>query len=210
MSVRARDSQRGRFFKAKKAAAISRYSTPLPEMDDVTKYLRAVRNKTTLMRRYGSEMKWSVTLRDGRGYSRATAYPTTAVMCFPKVSRDSYSVLYQYAFIIAYNRNPKGAWYGWEYCGILLDLVRFMLGAKAGDDLRIAFENHGVRYTPPAKRVVTPEQKAEQVKKGEKLGALMKDRRARVRFAKEYPEAPMVSRDEFGGDYETLYRIWRP
>jgi hypothetical protein len=210
MTVRARDSQRSRFFKAKKAAGISRYATPLPEIADVTKYLRSVQKKATLVRRYQQEMKYKVTVRDGRGYSRAASEPTKSIMDFPKTSRTTYSVLCQYAFIIAYNRNPKGAWYGWEYCGILLDLVRFMIGPKAGDDLRIAFENEGVRYTAPAKKVLTPEQKAAMVTKGQKLAALNRDRKARARFGTEYPEAPWVSRDEFGGDWEDLYLLWRP
>lgn len=107
------------------------------------------------------------------------------------------------------NNSPLIAWHGVKYCAVLMDLTRFMLGEDAAKALKESFDLHGVKWVIRAKRKLTPAQKVVAVERGVKLAALRKDQLARARFAKEFPEAPVVSKELFGGDYEDLYRMWR-
>ncbi len=205
---RERDTQRARFWKA--INALDPFATPLREMTDVRHYIGALRENAAILRLY-PQAKWFVEVKDGRGISRDwITYPDANVVSFTRAGRHKVAVVRALAFIIAYRIDRKAAWHGWLYCSILMALVRSGIGKPAAEALKAAFDREGVKYSRPIKRTLTATQKAAAVEKGEKLATMMKDRRAREKFALEYPEAPIVSKDEFGGDWEDLYRLWRP
>ena len=205
---RERDSQRARFWKA--ITALDPFTKPLPEMTDVRHFVGDLRDNPAIQRLY-PQAKWRVEIKDGRGISRDwITYPDQNVMSFTRSGRHTVAVVRALAFILAHRVERKAAWHGWLYCSILLELVRSGLGRPATDALKAAFDREGVKYKSPVKRALTAAQRVEAVEKGEKLAALMKDRRSREKFALEYPEAPIVSKDAFGGDWEDLYRLWRP
>ncbi len=204
---RERDSQRARFYKAVKA--LKPFETKLPEMADIRTFVDRLRTSAPLKRRHYA-VAWHVEVKDGRGVTRAIGYPSSNEITFPRHDRTNVAVCHCYAYVVAYRTNKLGAWHGWHYCSILLDLVRWGISHEAADALKEAFDKEGVRYAKPVKRKLTKEQKAAAVVKGEKLAVLRKDQLARERFAKEYPEAPVISKTEFGGDWEDIYRLWRP
>jgi hypothetical protein len=204
---RERDTQRARFYKAVKV--LKAFETPLPEMADIRGYVGRLRENAMIKRRHPA-VSWNVEIKDGRGVSRSIGYPTTNEITFPRHDRTNVAVCHCYAYIVAYRTSKLGAWHGWHYCSILMDLVRFGIGAEAAAALKKAFDDEGVRYSKPVKRVLSKEQKVVAVERGEKLAKLRKDQLARERFSKEYPEAPVLSKEEFGGDWEDIYRLWRP
>jgi hypothetical protein len=226
---RGRDTQRSKFFKAWKA--MEPFTTRMGEMKDVHSYLARL-DRATLVRRYGDAVvfsTWPIDVRDGRGYSRATAHPSERWVTFPRGCRDTMSVLRAIAHIILYRQSGNGGrllryrdgsrrqelfqvgpWHGWRYCAVVLDLVRYVEGTKAAETLVQAFKQHGVRYTEPVTRKLTPSQKSAAQQRGVALAEQNRDRKARASFADLYPEAEMESLDLFAGDWEDIYRLWKP
>ena len=202
-----RDSQRARFYKAVKV--LTAHETKLPEMTDIRHFLGDLRGSAPIKRRHPAVARF-VEVKDGRGVSRSIGYPSSNEVTFPRHDRTDVSVCHCYAYIVAYRTDTKAAWHGWLFCSILLDFVRWGIGHKAADALKASFDKEGVRYTKPVTRTLTKAQKAVAVERGEKLAKLRKDQLARERFSKEYPEAPIISKTEFGGDWEDIYRLWRP
>lgn len=73
-------------------------------------------------------------------------------------TRQPYILLHELAHILD---SSSGAWHGWQFCDILLRLVKHFMGAEAHARLKASFKEHKVRFTAPrAKRELTPEQRA--------------------------------------------------
>ncbi len=224
MKKRARDSQRSRYYKA--VRVLDQFDEKLPEMADINQYLTEVLGRAPITRRYGRTVeRHRFNVRDGRGYGIASVIIEENAITFPRRSRSKALVLRVAAYLVHHyaSRYLGGgtrtselsghgqAWHSWQYCAIVMDLVRYGMGASAADALRAAFTANRVQWTKPATRTLTPEQQARSVEQGKKIGALMRDRKARIRFSKSNPSAVLVDPDTFADEVsESLYQIWRP
>ena len=77
--------------------------------------------------------------------------------------------------IFSTNENPyERASHGWRFAAIYLDVVKFIMGKEAHDQLKASFKAHGVKFTKPVKRAVkaaTPAQIAARAAFAEKARA---------------------------------------
>ncbi len=220
-----RDSQRKKVFASVEDLAKA-VTAPLPDMyDNVHPFVHKVLTKATIKRRYGSTVDpVRISIRDGRGYGWATGSTAEGgFITVPKCERDTVHVLRALAYVIAGRQRRFGsgsrseelgdtlkARNGWEYCAVLMDLVRYGLGESEGDTLKAIFDKRKVKWTKPTVRILSSAQKQAAVLKGQALAAQNKDRKQREAFVAEFPDAKLADRDSFTDPYwETLYRTWR-
>lgn len=216
-----RDSQRKKVYSAIATVAKS-VGTPLPTMPEVERFVRKVMSRSTLQRRYGLTLTKDIDVRDGRGKSWATG--DRDMITVPKVQRNTIYVLRAMAYTIGMRyrgfyptgdrtdlKNRKAAWHGWEYCAILMDLVRYGLGEEEAKALKAEFSSQNIKWRQTKARAkLNPAASAAAQERGRKVAALMKDRRRRIEFVKKYPDAELASPDEFTDPHwETLYRVFR-
>lgn len=156
-----RDSQMSRLYDAEDTAA-TRYSgfhfrQAIPN-DRLQGWVNEVMHRPAIQSRWGRRrIEVSLTHGGGRGgYGRIR---------LGVGARNEWVILHE----IAHNLVPHHhAWHGPEFAGVLLFLVRTVLGKDAGDALRTAYREHRVRYTmsdvPKAGRhtVVTKTQRAKR------------------------------------------------
>lgn len=161
-----RDTQRSKLYAAERDALIA-YSKPLPSVKDVEEYLRKQMRRATLKRRYGDAVDlkvWPIRVTDGRGTRHALAHGTRKIS-LPLWARHEWVVLHETAHIIherlaitpGWRQGDRtrelagGAAHGWQFAAVFLDLVRFCMGAEAGDALKVAFKARRVRFKPKRK-----------------------------------------------------------
>lgn len=179
MSTRPRDSQRQKVYVAENRA--TRWTgTPRSELMTISEcqaYIDKVlaskwlRSQADLRSRLAAiDKRGGVAVIAGRGGANATfdvrysqswgeVYRETR----PSISlgvrtRQPYLLLHELSHIL----QPSGsAFHGWEFCDILLRLVRHFLGADLHARLKAEFKAERVRFTAPrAKREMSPEQRA--------------------------------------------------
>jgi putative metallohydrolase (TIGR04338 family) len=155
--TRPRDSQRQRVYNAERA--LLPLAAPLREVRDVERYIKKNMARKAILRRY-PRASLSVNVRDGRGTRSALAYGTHTIS-LPLWARNEAIALHEMAHIVT-NRHFRGqAGHGWEFCAVMLDLVRFCMGTEAHATLLASYKAHKVRYRAPRKRApLTPEQRA--------------------------------------------------
>ena len=158
MSVmRPRDIQRKKVYDAERA--LLPIAKPLMEVSDVERYIKKNMARKAILRRYPKASR-SVNVRDGRGTRRALAYGTHSIS-LPLWARNESIVLHEMAHIIAARHFQGHAGHGWEFCAVMLDLVRFCMGTEAHATLLASYKANKVRYRAPRKRApMTPEQRA--------------------------------------------------
>ncbi len=129
----------------------------VPEME---RYIKKVKKRATIARRYGKWLEREVYVGDGRARRRGGGDGRGIYM--PIWSRTDHIVLHELAHTIVWRRYGSHiAGHGWQFCATFYDLVRFMMGAEAGKALKASFKAHRVRMRPKAVRVsrpATPEQ----------------------------------------------------
>lgn len=220
MANRKRDSQRSKVYDAIRAAN-SAVGKPLADMREVNALVSKVQNRATLQRRYGPMLN-DINVGDGRG-SRWTHGDHRGIVV-PTCQRTDIYVMRAIAYTLL-ERHRRGRvggerykelrgydspWHGWQYCAILMDLVRFVCGETQADALKAEFEKKNVRWTKPTQKALTDDQKQELKARGLALAALNRDRKRREEYTKINPEAILKNPDEFEDPHwETLYRVWR-
>lgn len=223
MAAYERDSQRTKVYDSIKAANKA-VGKPLGDMNEVRAFVTKIQSRATLQRRYGKILK-DIAIADGRG--NRWAHGDRDGICAPTVQRSTIYVARALAYTIAARHrssrykqgagsrfaemyNPKLAWTGWEYCAVLMDLVRYGLGEKEADALLAEFDKRNVKWKKPRERVLTPQQKARAQIRGRELAAQNRDRKRRLEYIALNPEAKLLDADTFEDQYwETLYRVWR-
>lgn len=169
------DSQKGKLYKAEKVLAPM--SKRLPEVKDIEKFVKKALGRATIQRRYGRHLRQSIQVKPGRNGSSATGGYWSIKM--PPWSRTEYIVLHELAHTLTQRIHGfKIAGHGWQYAGIYLDLVRYVMGKEAGDALKASFREHKVRFRP--KKKVT-----RQVDRAELVARMAKAREARAAKLKE-------------------------
>jgi putative metallohydrolase (TIGR04338 family) len=185
--VTERDSQRSKLYKAEQV--LESFQKPLPTVKDIEHYITHNLKRKTLVRCYGNTLTRSIEVADGRGARRALAYGGTKI-AIPLWARNDRIVLHEVAHIIhtrmTFRCNGEragelrgGPAHGWQFAAVYLDLVRFCMGKEAGDALKKSFRMHKVRFSKPATRTLTDEQRAALV-----------DRMAVARAAKNRQATP--------------------
>lgn len=217
-----RDSQRKKVHESVRAAD-DLVGKPLADMRAVDQFVAKIQGRATLKRRYGVSLE-DIRVGDGRGSSwthgdkRGIVVPTRQRTTIYVLRAMAHTIVARHrrsAYIGSGERHSElrdfhAAWHGWQYCAILMDLVRYGLGETEANVLKAEFEKRNVRWTKPHKKFLTIEQKEKAKKRGRELAAMNKDRKRRLEYIQLNPEAVLKNADEFEEEYwETLYRIWR-
>lgn len=221
-----RDSQRKKVFTSIRAAA-PLIGQKFTEMKDVERFVKRIVTRAALITRYGTTLE-SIQVRDGRGFGWTTGSANEGgYITVPHVQRSSLYILRGLAYTI--HQRQRRAWRfveragsrhmelrglcannGWQYCAILMDLVRYGMGEAEADILKEQFRKNKVKWSEPTARVLTEAQKKVAVARGKSLAEMNRDRKKRLAFMEEHPEAELASPDEFiDPHWETLYRVWR-
>lgn len=127
-----------------------------PTTEAVQSYMDAVTEAAWYQRRWSQKFRYV----NGRGSHGAGGRVTVS-----QEHRWSEAVILHE---MAHTLTPSQyAWHGPEFAGVLLTLVKHVMGAKHADDLRAAFKVHRVRHNmkavPAPTRTVTPQ--SERVKR---------------------------------------------
>jgi hypothetical protein len=155
-----RDTQRGRLYKAERTTAAA-HVRPYATMVELWTYLERIQRDRWFRRHYGV---WVFRVHDGRGRRRGAA-DSSGWITLPRFARYPLYILHEVAHCVS----PRGCKHDHQYAANYLKLVRHFLGAAAHAELRAAFKEHRVRYTPP--RQLSPETL-------ERLRASLRDMRA--------------------------------
>jgi len=222
-SNKRRDSQRKKVHAAV-AECDKAIHLPLADMTAITRLVTKVASRATLSRRYGKTIE-NIEIRDGRGYSWATGHAKEGWITVPRSHRSAIYVLRAMAYVITGRQKMRyisggdrkselgsldAPWHGWEYCAVLMDLVRYGLGETEGNALKAIFVNKNVSWTKPIVRTMTDEQKDAARIRGERLAAQNYDRKRRAQFADLHPGIVYKTQDEFEDyDMEIMYRVWK-
>ncbi len=221
-----RDSQRKKVFTSIRAAA-PLIGQSYEEMKDVERFVKRIVSRAALLTRYGTTLN-RIDVRDGRGYNWTTgSYKDGGYITVPRCQRSSLYVLRALAYVIRERQaklwhmkesagsrhheiRGQAAHNGWQYCAILMDLVRYGMGEAEANILKEQFRKNKVKWTEPTVRVLTEVQKKVAEARGKSLAEMNRDRKKRIAFMAEHPEAELASPDEFiDPHWETLYRVWR-
>lgn len=148
-----RDNQRRKLYRAEDV--LKAHSKRLETVKDIERFVEKLRKRATLVRRYGPELRRSFYIGDGRMRSKAGGDSRGIYM--PRWSRTEFIVLHELAHSISIRKFGRStiAGHGREFCGVYLDLVRYVLGKEAGEALKASFKAHGVKYKPK-RRVSLP------------------------------------------------------
>ena len=157
--MRERDSQRSKVYRAEAAAGIA--GLKLETIPEIEKYLKRVFSHEWFKRHHPRAVRFRVTDGRARGSACGGGGGLGVWMKMPRWSRWEGTVLHELAHglnDIKQHHRPAG--HGWEFCEILLGLVRHYQGKDAAERLRLAFKEKRVRYHKPKRgRKLTPEQR---------------------------------------------------
>lgn len=165
MAAREVDSQRSKVYKAETASKLR--GVELPEMVNVTQYVRELTRKPGFKAYAPQTAAAEIVFHNGGGALRATCTRSIGQgasigrpwvrLSFPKWSRYEEVVLHEVAHAVATERHGvKAAAHGRGFTESLLWLVRLQMGAKAEAAMKAAFTEGGVKFRP--KRQMTPAQ----------------------------------------------------
>lgn len=150
-----RDSQRSKVYKAERA--IDSYATALPQIADIERFVKKAWASKRVQKAWPKATRiYLPEVGDGRG--RTSAGGTYNGILMPVWSRNSVIVLHELAHcIVARQYGSKPAGHGWQFAGVFLKLVLYMIGREAYNELKRSFKAHRVRHKPKATRTMTPE-----------------------------------------------------
>lgn len=151
VSGRVRDTQRQRCYDAE--SAIQTGADPkLRNLADMQAFIDKVTEARWFQSRWG---RISVEVRAGQRHTRAVSYGR--VLHIPLWAREEEILLHELAHTLTSHRVGSHivSWHGPEFAGVLLFLVKNVMGLDAWEKLRKSFKEHRVRFNnkciPPAK-----------------------------------------------------------
>jgi putative metallohydrolase (TIGR04338 family) len=86
------------------------------------------------------------TVSDGRGRRSACYKPTKKQLCFPKDMRTPEIAIHEMSHFLTAKTSKGVPNHGSHFCGHYLNLVNELLGSKAFESLKEAFDEGGVKY----------------------------------------------------------------
>lgn len=150
MGVRARDSQRSRWWKAfyESIGNSENYSgKPMP-LPDVQRVVNRIMNSKRFLKKYPQPTTRSITVLDGisrgpvghtiRIRKRERVLPYIAVHLAWGLLRSNYN----------WRTEP---YHGWRFASIVLDLVTWTMGSEKAALLKAAYKSNKVKFRPPRK-----------------------------------------------------------
>ncbi|UTC29781.1 hypothetical protein BAJUN_01510 [Bajunvirus bajun] len=158
MSIKERDSQRSKLYKAE--GVLRSRAARLETVPDIERFIAKVIARAPIQERYGRWLRTPIKVKDGRGRSNAGGHERYITM--PLWSRTDHIVLHELAHTLTRRKHGLDvAGHGWQYAAIYLDLVWFGMGREAHDVLKASFKAGKVRFAEPRKRApLTDEAKA--------------------------------------------------
>lgn len=149
--TRARDSQRSKYWKATAPMdGVARKLTP----GETKRLALSIKDRAYLARRYpDAHLSWNFSIELKGGKLQAKKYHLN----IPMTCHTDWDVARIVARMVFYRRDPyeQWAWYGWEYCAILVDVVHALMGKSAAKILTESMRANRVRWKPKATRKVT-------------------------------------------------------
>lgn len=136
-----RDNQRSKVYAAEKASGLCKDEQTIPNAE-LQAWVDAVLDRRVIRSRWGSR---SVEVKLTGGYGGARAHGTYKITASPG-ARNEYVMLHEIAHILT----PQDEGHGPRFCGVLLFLVRNVLGADAHKSLLTAMREHRVKRSNTA------------------------------------------------------------
>ncbi len=131
-----RDNQRSKVYAAERASGLCKFEQTIPDAE-LQDWVNAVLDRRVIRSRWGAR---TVEVKRTSGRGGATAYGTWRINASPG-ARNEYVMLHEIAHVLT----PRDAGHGPEYCGVLLFLVRNVLGKEAHAALLEAMRKHRVK-----------------------------------------------------------------
>lgn len=165
MGNRARDSQRSKYYTA--VTVLDSIARPL-EGAKGRNLLKSVNTRKFLTSRYGYAASISFDIFVGT-HKREQA--TRGGIYLNKNGVTDADVVRLAARMIFYraDRYSQQAWFGHEFCAIMLDVAQALMGREARDLLQESFRANRVRWKPKIKRTVTREMREHLAQAREKI-----------------------------------------
>lgn len=161
-TVKVRDSQRSKVYKAEDSLKELRLEFPklyerFESMGSIQGYVDRITNSKWWGKYEAPDMGETndtplrnpkkVTVKDGRGLRRATAYRLHCEIQMPCWARYRLLILHELTHILQSQRPGHGR----QFCRIFMDLVRRFAGKKESEALKQAFKNGKVKWTKKRK-----------------------------------------------------------
>jgi putative metallohydrolase (TIGR04338 family) len=136
-----RDNQRSKVYAAEQASGlmVNRQTIPNAELQG---WVNAVLDRRVIRSRWGAR---SVEVKLTGGYGGASAWGSYKITASPS-ARNEYVMLHEIAHILS----PDDERHGPRFCGVLLFLVRNVMGAEAHKSLLTAMREHRVKRSNAA------------------------------------------------------------
>jgi len=160
-----RDSQRHKVYAAEGSSGLNTFVQTIPDRE-VQDWVNGILDRRFIRSRWGVRTV-QVKLTNGNGGANAWgSYKITA----SRGARNEYAMLHEIAHVLTPNHTGHGP----EFCGVLLYLVRSVLGKEAHAKLLTAMREHRVKRSnsaipavrkevpPPTKQREREERKSEQ------------------------------------------------
>jgi putative metallohydrolase (TIGR04338 family) len=176
---RERDSQRGKLYSTECVLSGRRFDS----LEACRIFAEGVMRSAVVRRNYPEAVaaRWprSLTVKDGRGRRKAGGWEHGIAL--PLWARCEEVILHELAHVInerlhKLDAEANRAPHGWQFAGIMLNLVKWFLGAAEWRRLRAAFRWRGVRWKPKRQRPPLTEAQKEALR--ERLAAARLVRKA--------------------------------
>jgi hypothetical protein len=145
-----RDNQRSKVYAAESASGLMVNQQTIPNAQ-LQEWVDAVLDRRVIRSRWGAR---SVEVKLTGGYGGARAWGSHKITASPS-ARNEYVMLHEIAHILT----PQDEGHGPQFCGVLLFLVRNVMGAEAHKRLLTAMRQHRVKRSNagiPAVRANVP------------------------------------------------------
>lgn len=165
---RARDTQREKLYRSERTLrAQGKAGRRIEDLPDVQAYVDKFLASAWRKRHHPGVRV--IRVDDGRGRRRGGA--GSSWITLPRWTRDELYICHEVAHIATTRRHlGEGvAHHGWQYAGILLEIVGYQMGRQTMLDLREQFKRNHVRYKKP--RELSPETLAAMRERGRLLAA---------------------------------------
>jgi putative metallohydrolase (TIGR04338 family) len=149
-----RDSQRQKVYDAEAETEHGKRFTTVKECQI---YVDRVLARKRLQTKLAKRVAIRITVHPGHGHRQATAsfIGRERVIQAPIWARTELTLLHE----IAHHVVGLSHHHDWEFCRVLLILVREMLGAETERHLKAGYRARKVRFAPPRTRQLTPAQR---------------------------------------------------
>lgn len=131
-----RDSQRSKVYAAERASGLCKFEQTIPDAE-LEDWVNAVLDRRVIRSRWGAR---TVEVKRTSGRGGAMAYGSWRINASPG-ARNEYVMLHEIAHVLT----SRFTGHGPEYCGVLLFLVRNVLGKEAHASLLAEMRKHRVK-----------------------------------------------------------------